>query len=735
MQERQNRDFFTVLGARTNNLKNLNINIKLNSITAITGISGGGKSSLAYGTLYEICKQQFNQLESGSYDHSIYSADSFQGSLPAIALTQNNYNSNPKSTIYSYLDIPSYLYSILPDETTSLDHSSLRLNKPGNECPNCQGDRKSWSLSESLIFDDLKPLEKNPFKCWSGANLAKSSALLRAFCEDEGIDIKKSISELLPNQKHKILHGESIKKFKVSYAFSGKRRSREEQYTGPIKELESFSGSDKISLLDSFRKFSEPSPCSYCDTTGLNPKIYKKGTISGIQFFDFLRTPIFEVVREIKHSNQKHPPALYALITQLESLVELGLGYLSLTRQIPTLSGGELQKLRFGQICNTSIRGVMFVLDEVSSQISPNSHKILIEKMRKICANGNTIVMIEHNPYFINSADQVICVGPLPGDEGGYIVPYIAPNNDLAPENREFKESEMLSLPKVSKNNVQNVVTAIPLGAVTGICGVSGSGKSSYALAISEAVPSVHYVSQKQMRGNIRSTVATALDLVANIASIFSKNSDESSELFLPQPGKPGCCPSCAGTGVIDFTRAFDKTIKITCPVCEGALFSNNIDAIKIHGLNVKEFYAMALHSLPKELVVQNKKLCTIVRIAEALGVSHLSLNRKTGSLSGGESRRIKLLQALISPKKDKILIIDEPGAGLDRLSAVKAIKYIRHCASNFKAILVIDHKHEILEQCDYIIEFGPGAGPEGGKIISSESSAISTLIRREKAN
>ena len=720
MQGRSEESFFTVVGAKTNNLKCLNIRIKLNSLTAITGISGGGKSSLAYGTLFSICKQQFNQLEFGAYDYATYSVDSFHGSLPAIALTQNNFNSNPKSTIYSYLDIPSYLYSILPNDDTLIDHSSLRLNKPGNECPHCEGSRESLSLSESLIVDEFKPLEKNPFKCWSGANLSKHTALLQAFCEDEGIDLKKSISELSVQQKNKVLNGESAKKFKISFAFSGKRRSREERYIGPIKSLVEFSQSEKASLYDAFRKFSKPSPCSHCDATGLNLSFYKKSKVSGISLFEFLKSPVSEVVTRLKHSGKSQPSALKALVTQLETLVELGLGYLSLVRQVPTLSGGELQKLRFGQICNTSISGVMFVLDEISSQISTNAHDLLIEKMKKICANGNTIVMIEHNHYFIQSADQVICIGPAPGNEGGYIVPYVVPEHSVLERDKEYKSADFFPLPKVSKNNVSNVLASIPKNAITGICGVSGSGKSSYAAAISEVFPEAHYVSQKQMRGNVRSTISTALDLSASIATIYSKNTDMAKELFLPQPGKLGCCNVCGGTGVVDFARTFEKTIKITCSLCEGSLFSEVVDLIKVFNMNVKEFYGSPLHSLPNDLVVQSKKLSSVVKIAEALGVSHLSLNRKIGSLSGGESRRIKLLQALISPSKDKILIIDEPGAGLDSASAVKAITHIGDCAAYFKAILVIDHKPEILDRCNYILEFGPGAGPAGGELVYS---------------
>jgi len=718
------KNSFTVNGARTNNLKSLNVAIRKNSIIAITGISGGGKSSLAYGTLYAICRQQFKQLESGSFDQVNYRVDSFDGSLPAIAVAQHNFNSNPKSTVYSYIDIPSYLYSVSPDHNNRIFHPSLKLNKPGNECPSCQGARQSWCLYEELIFDRFTALKNNPFKCWSGANSEKNAALLRAFCEDEGINLQQPISELSAEHKHKVLNGESLKKFRISYSVGGKRRSREERYTGPVKELSSYAKSEKISLRDAFRKFSKSSACNACDSTGVNPSLYQESLISGINLFDFLRTPISEIIFQIKACGQAQSAAIHALVSQLIILNDLGLGYITLSRQIPTLSGGELQRLRFGKICNTSISGVMFVLDEISSQVSPDAHPKIIRNIKNICANGNTVVMIEHNDHFIRSADQVICIGPSAGDQGGYIIPYVAPADCALPEMRKLDEFEMLDLPTVSKNNVSGVSAAIPLRSVTGICGISGSGKSSFATALSEAMQNVHYVSQKQIRGNVRSTVATALDLTASVAAIFSKETGFGIELFLPQPGKPGCCKLCGGTGVIDYAKTFEKNIKIICTECEGELFSKAVDSLLIRklNLNVKQLYALPFHSFPKEVVEQSRKLQTVIKIADALGVGHLSLNRKVGSLSGGESRRIKLLQALISPNKDRILIVDEPGSGLDGVSAARVINYIKQCAKNFKAVLIIEHKQEMLDYCDYLIAFGPGAGPNGGKITFTGS-------------
>ncbi|UVL90124.1 ATP-binding cassette domain-containing protein [Pseudomonas sichuanensis] len=707
-----------VTGAKTNNLKNLNVAINLNTITAITGISGGGKSSLAYGTIFSICKQQFSQLEHGSYDHATYSADSFHGALPAVALTQNNFNSNPKSTIYSYLDIPSYLYSIAPSTHTNIDQTILRLNKPGNECSHCGGSRHSFSLCEDLLVDHSKSLEKMPFKCWTGANLSKHGALLRAFCEDEGIDLKKTISELPISHRKKLLTGESSNKFRISFTFSGKRRTREERYVGPMKILEQCSQSNKISEYDFFRKFSKPSPCIHCESTGIDRGKFIKSKLYSISLFDLIRLPVSDLAEKLKKARHSSSPPLNSLIRQLDTLIELDLGYLTLARQIPSLSGGELQKLRFAQICNTQISGILFVLDEISSQVSKNHHLLLIQKMKEICDRGNTIVMIEHNDFFISAADNIICVGPAPGDEGGYIVPYTPPPPIEPRKYENTTESDLIPLPKVSNNNVKDISASIPKNSLTAVCGVSGSGKSSFALAISQALPQVNYVSQKQMRGNIRSTISTALDLSNTVAGIYSKITGVSKDFFLLQPGKAGCCIECGGTGLVEFSRSFEKTLKISCPTCDGASFSNEVDDFRISELNIKDLYSRALHSFPKEVLDQSKKIASIVKISEALGISHLSIGRKIGSLSGGESRRVKLLQALISPNKEKILIIDEPGAGLDSLSATKAIGHIHQYAKLFKAILVIDHKPEILNQCEYLLEFGPGAGPDGGKIV-----------------
>lgn len=712
------RNLFSVYGIKTNNLKNINIQIKLNSITAITGISGGGKSSLAYGTIFEICRQHFNQLEQGSYDYSTYRVDEFYGAVPAIALTQHNFNSNPKSTIYSYLDIPSYLYSITPDGDAKLDHEILRINKPGNECQSCMGTREVLKLNEDLVIDNNKTIEKNPFKCWSGANLAKHSALLKSFCNQEGIDLDKKFDELDLYQKHKLLNSKSKNKFKISFVFSGKRRSREEHYVGPLLMLEEFEKSKNISEYSIFKKFTSPSICSHCNGTGVRVEKYKESNICQISLLDFLRLPVSELSKLLKSRETKSPAALQSLIAQLDTLDELGIGYLSLLRQIPSLSGGELQKLRFSQICNTPMSGVLFVLDEISAQISGDSHKLLISKMRSICDKGNTIVIIEHNHQYIESADDIICVGPSAGEEGGYIVPYQRHAIHANIRRNKYKSKDLLLLPSVSKNNIHKLSAKIPQNAITGICGVSGSGKSSFASAIGDLLPNVNYVSQKQMRGNVRSTLATALDLTKIIASIYSKNTGVQEDVFLPQPGKAGCCVECGGTGLIDFTRTFEKTIKVTCPECNGEMFSNAVDVFEVSGLSVKKLYSTPLKSLPEKIIKQSKKLVAVASIADALGVSHLSINRKIGSLSGGESRRIKLLQSLISPNKEKVLIIDEPGAGLDPLSSRKAIDHISEYSNLFKAILIIDHKIEILSRCDYILEFGPGAGPKGGNLI-----------------
>lgn len=717
MNSKKNDFYFVVNGIKTNNLKDINVSIKLNTITAITGISGGGKSSLAYGTLYALCKHHFSMLENGSYDYFDYKIDSFEGALPAVALNQNNFNSNPKSTIYSYLDIPSFLYNSNPENGLELNNNILRINKPGNECRKCNGARFSFRIDENLIIDKNKKLNSNPFKCWSGANLSKNTALLKAFCLSEGINLDKSFLELTVNDQDKLLNQKSKTKFKINFTFAGKKRSREEHYIGPMCFLKELECSSKVSEYTLYKKFSSMHTCQECEGTGIDLEKYNKYQVLDITLAELLTKPISEIALNFRSKNKK-APALEALTSLLNDIESLGLGYLSLCRQIPTLSGGELQKIRFSQISNTRMSGVFFVFDEISSQVSKDSYELLINKMKDICNRGNTIVMVEHNDQFIKSADNIICIGPVPGNKGGYITPYIPYKNQIKSIDNGSKKMEMLSLPAVSKNNLKNLKSSIPINCVTGLCGPSGSGKSSFAIALSEVLENSTYVSQKQMRGNIRSTIATALELSNELAKIYSKLTSMPEECFLLQPGKSGCCPECGGTGVVEFARTFDKTIKIKCHLCNGFMFSDFSNSIVFNGFNINNIYNMPLNELPEYITSKCRKLKNLVITSKALGISHLSIGRKIGNLSGGEARRIKLSQALLTPRKNNILIIDEPGAGLDPITAQKTIEHIRAHSSEFKAILVIDHKKEILEKCDYILEFGPGAGPKGGSIV-----------------
>lgn len=713
-----------VFGIKTNNLKCIDVEIPYNKITAITGISGGGKSSLAYETIYSICNQEFKSLEKGAFEDSSYAVDGFSGIIPAISIRQNNYNSNPKSTIYSFLNLQSYIFSLHPSGDNKINHDLVKLNKGGNDCPRCCGGRYIYEISEELTIDRSIPIKENPFRPWHGHDKNRYTVMLNYFCDQEGIDKNRLFSELSETSKSNLLFGQSSYPVRLNYSVGGKKRARQASFCGVYRELDKLLSSNKISEYAHAIKYSKEMPCNVCGGSGINRVLYESSKIFGLSFFDFLTTPIYELQSKIEKSTKNNSsPAKEAINKKISALNFIGLGYLSLIRTIPSLSGGELQKLLFSQVLDTQLKNILFVIDEISAQLSAEDHDIFISSIRKISGNENTVILVEHNEDFISAADHVINIGPAPGKGGGYLCKDSGYQQQPEPEPEPFiknKPAKFFRTPKITKNNVIGVEVDIPLGCLTGVFGRSGSGKSSFAKGLSEALDDVVYVSQKQLKGNSRSTLATYLELSRPISRFFSKKTGQDESFFLPTPGSPSTCETCSGTGQVEITRTFEKTVRITCTSCNGLLFSEKNENIKANQVSIRDFYSCDISELPLKFSDLPKRVSEIILAAEKLGVSHLSLNRRVSSLSGGEARRLKLIKSLLVRSGSRILIIDEPGAGLDNYSARKAISYIREMSVGFKAILVIDHTDRILKECDYAIKFGPGSGPNGGIVVYS---------------
>lgn len=699
-------DRLTFLGIKTHNLKNIDVEIFRNKITVIYGRSGAGKSSLAMATIYQLCKNEFDAIESGSIESYDYELSGYDGIIPATAISQRNTNNNPRSSLYSYLNI-SLLLSLLKNNNNIVpDFQYLKINNAKNACLKCDGMGVITRLETSKVIDYSRSLDNSPFFCWRNGELAEYyNKLLIAFCKNENIDISKKIDQLSELEREKVFFGESEQKLTFRCKHKGVMKQRRAFYIGAL------SFSQKNVKLKSSTSFTTNEICDDCYGSRVNSTIAKLKVLN-TDFKSLLLTPISELIKEKSIIDSESQ--LYKI---LFSMVKMGLGYLNLSRSIPSLSGGELQKTLFSKLLTSNINGIILVLDEISSQVNEIEHDRIIQYIKDLSLK-NTILLVEHNSKFIEIADFKLHIGSHAGEKGGYLCPQ-EPILPLPNKNNKNKISKMETFESLNCNNVINQSINIPLGCVTLFRGPSGSGKSSLAKAICQQQDSI-YISQKIPNYSSRSTLSTITKLNTMIAEFYAKETGLSVDNFVPT--KLGACKVCSGLGVVKYERGFEKDIYITCPSCDGDLFDReSVDTnILVRGISIVDAYSQEINNLI-DIFIGTAFHSTLITMNE-LGLAHLSLKRRTQTLSGGELRRIRLCDLLNKNRKtNKIIIIDEPTAGLDSETASKVLGFIYKKSSIHKATIIIEHKSEALDYIDYIVEVGPGYGFNGGKVVSQK--------------
>lgn len=696
-------------GVSTHNLKNIDIEIFKNTITAIYGRSGAGKSSLAFSSLYKLCSDEFDALENGYGENYEYKIDSYSGIIPAIAIAQSNKNNNPRSTLYSYLNIAQILSFIAKNNSKNIpDFKYLKINRADNECPVCKGLGEVTLVNLNTIVNESLSIEEKPFSIWkNGTFSGLYHNLLLSYCQFENINTSIPFKCLPENEKRKILYGVTDFRLAFKFKYKGSIRQRRAFYEGVMISAQNMMGQKSLGNAEIKKT------CAECQGSRVNLNIYQNNNIQvlGMEILEFLTYPFSEILDKIYNT-----PENDEIIRVLKSFCEMGLGYLNFSRSIPSLSGGELQKLRFSRLLTSNISGILLVIDEISSQINREDFPKIFDKLKKLALN-NTIVLIEHSPYFIEKADYKIHIGIEAGEKGGYI----CPSEKISPIKRNVqrrKTKKFIHFNKVSKNNVNNQDFDIPKGCLSVLTGPSGAGKSSIAKVIEERENAI-YISQKNSNFSGRSVLASSIKINTLVADYYSKNTSMESRYFLLS--KDAGCKTCSGTGIIKYERGYEKDIYLTCPTCNGDLFDKKNESVelKVNGLNIIQFYNMEikeLYLLLNEIDTPfNKTLETMV----SLGLGHLQLKRKTQTLSGGELRRVKLCEHLSRQKETKkILIIDEPVAGLDPETASKIAEYIYHKVPLFRAVILIEHRQEIIDFSDYEIKIGPSAGILGGKVL-----------------
>ncbi len=859
-----------VKGARQNNLKGLDVQIPYNKLTVITGVSGSGKSSLAFDTIYAECRRRF--LDSiGGLEKVIKKPDidSIEGVIPAVAVAQKSIGKNPRSTVGTFTDLDNYLRTLFAtigirhcpscgealipmsaDEITSLlEHfdeveiatlkgeavtednlfktvrkaldlgqgaflakiaenepiilqttqmcyhcnkimfditpATFNFSDPESMCPVCNGYGVKMDVDLDLIISNphvsildgasqwwgkLRSFKNNP-----NANWMKGEIL--ALAEEMGIDLELPWCKLPENFRQQAIYGSGD--HQVTWQYKNKGNGRRGYITRPvegayncIKRLFTEKGSIAT-------KFMKPSVCNRCK----GERLAREGRMVTIGDTRFPQTASMSI-GELKKWCENLPEVLSAtefkiaasLIQRMRNClsrcIELGLGYLSLDRSLPTLSGGEQQRLKLLTQLESDISGVLYVLDEPTAGLHPRDYEKLIKMINLLKSKGNTILLVEHNDDLIKIADNIIDIGPGAGENGGNLIAQGSLKTIMENETSETgrflvgKESIKLTLHTdltkanwielqgIRHNNLKNIDITFPTGAITCISGVSGSGKSS--LLNDVIYPTIHsklvglntctfcdFIKGGESFTNIiladqapigrtpRSVPATYMGIMDEVRNLFA-GTVEAKEQGLTAShfsfnAKQGQCDNCHGDG--ETSPTFMDDIWITCPVCKGKRYKNSILNIKYKGKSVFDVLAMNV-SQATEFFKDNPKIIQILHTLSDVGLAYLKLGQNSATLSGGEAQRLKLAKELSCKQRGNTLyLLDEPTTGLHFSDIHNLLLLLRKLANNGNTVVLIEHNMNVIKNADWIIDLGPEGGINGGYVVAQGTPREITAV------
>ena len=682
-------DNIRVEGIETNNLKGIDIELQKGALNLIIGPSGSGKSSLAYDTIAQIGQHEYMAMFADDVAEPSYKVKSYQNMIAAVPIKQTNSNNNMHSTIGTYFGLNrsiAFVFAAL----TGVSEDTFTLNRASNLCEACHGLGFTRVLDENRIINYSLPISSNPFRCW---NTFKDfyRQMLSAYCNEVGIDASKTFRQLKPTEQKLLLYGEGKTKYKFQYKRTNGVSQRTSYYYGVMTEkpmMPNFTPSSK---------YYSDKECDCCHGQKYNEEVsqYK---ISGLSIGEFMITPfnvLLPVVKKItdKVTDTRLTYALNGISAFLQKANDLNLGHLFFHRAIPTLSGGELQRLRMVQVFNAQLSDMLIILDEPLAGLSGNERQAIYKNIITL-SKRHTVVVVDHSDTFVSKAKKIYALGPGGGKNGGQLI-----------DARKYlqKESEERPFTVHRTNTVLTIKNMHPVYQYRGvdvsflensmniITGSSGVGKSTL---LREYLPQQFddylYINQKPLMGNKTSSVITALDLFGKVQDLFAKKTGKDRRLFSNQSGCDGACPICGGAGFIEY--GYDNRTKtvLPCEECEGTGFNKILKKYKLEKKTMFDIWNMTVDEGIGFFDKLNPKISSVLQEASSILLGHLKLGQETGSLSGGENIRIKILKAAKSTAT--ILGIDEPFKGLSPFEVFYVASFFDRIRIKGKTVLVIDH-------------------------------------------
>ncbi|MGC5053414.1 ATP-binding cassette domain-containing protein [Micromonospora sp. DT48] len=750
-------DLIRVQGARENNLKDVTVELPKRRLTVFTGVSGSGKSSLVFSTIAAESQRLINETYSAFIQGFMPTlgrpeVDVLDGLTTAIIVDQERMAANPRSTVGTATDANAMLrilfsrlgqphigspqafsfnvasisgagaVTIERGGTTTKERRSFSIT--GGMCPRCEGTGRVTDIDLTALYDDSKSLNESALTV-PGYSMEGWYGRIYRGCGF--FDPDKPIREYTKRELHDLLHKEPTK-----IKIDGTNLT----YTGLIPQIQkSFLSKDVEAMQPHIRAFVERAVtftvCPECDGTRLSAAA-RSSKINGISIADACAMQISDLAEWVRGLREPSvAPLLASLQHTLDSFVEIGLGYLSLDRPSGTLSGGEAQRTKMIRHLGSSLTDVTYVFDEPTIGLHPHDIQQMNRLLLRLRDKGNTVLVVEHKPETIAIADHVVDLGPGAGTAGGTVcfegtVEGLRASGTLTGRHLDdratLKKSVRtptghLPIRKASTHNLRDVDVDIPLGVLVVVTGVAGSGKSSLVHGSIPSDAGVVAIDQGAIRGSRRSNPATYTGLLDPIRKAFAKANGVKPALF--SANSEGACPTCNGAGVIYTDLAMMAGVATVCEECEGKRFQASVLEYHFGGRNIAEVLAMPVGEAAEFFASGEARTPAAHRILHRLsevGLGYLSLGQPLTTLSGGERQRLKL--ATHMGEQGGIYVLDEPTTGLHLADVEHLLGLLDRLVDAGKSVIVIEHHQAVMAHADWIIDLGPGAGHDGGRIV-----------------
>jgi excinuclease ABC subunit A len=812
----ESTDKVRVRGAREHNLKNVDLDIPRDALVVFTGVSGSGKSSLAFGTLYAEAQRRY--LESVSpyarrlfHQMSVPQVDEISGLPPAVALQQQRGAPTTRSSVGSVTTLSNLLRMLYsragdyPRNQPLLYAESFSPNTPQGACAKCHGLGRIYDATEaSMVPDPSLSIRDRGIAAWPPAWHGQN---LRDIAVTLGFDIDKPWRELPKKDREWLLFTEEQPVVPVYAGYEphevrrALKRKEEPSYQGTFTSarryvLHAFATTESPMIKQRVAKYMVSTDCPDCRGKRLRRESLSV-KFAGLDIAEISHVPLKQLATiiapytkaTVKREYADHPEKgmvaeriAQDLQARLKVLLDLGLGYLSLERSTPTLSPGELQRLRLATQVRSNLFGVVYVLDEPSAGLHPADTEALLAALDALKVSGNSLFVVEHELDVVRHADWIVDVGPEAGDRGGQIL-YSGPPDGLrkvkASHTRRYLFAEYkhslreprqptgwLKLAHISRNNLHALNAEIPKGVMTTVTGVSGSGKSSLVSQVlveliandlgqrleedeaeedglarpkplpigghiesgMEGLKRLVRVDQKPIGRTPRSNLATYTGLFDNVRRLFAATKEAKARRY--DPGrfsfnvKKGRCENCQGEGFVMVELLFLPSVYSPCPVCAGARYNAKTLEIQYRGKSIADVLGMRVNEA-SEFFADESHLRRALSVLKDVGLGYLRLGQPATELSGGEAQRIKLATELQRLSRgDTLYVLDEPTTGLHPADVERLIQQLDTLVEAGNTVVLVEHDMHVIANSDWIIDMGPGPGDEGGKIVACGTPA-----------